>query len=265
MILPLKTKLSDLTRLRAAGPVLRSALDIILPPRCIGTGEIVEAQGLISPEFWSKLSFISAPLCDACGIPFPFETPENFKMSSGTLCAACLERRPAFERARAAVIYNDASRKLVVGFKYGDKPHYARTFAPWLARAGAELLEEAEILVPVPLHRRRLWQRRFNQSAVLAQALASLSGKACLPDALERQRHTPPQQGLSRKHRNDNVKNAFQVPKRCRAAVEGRNILLIDDVYTSGATLDECARTLKKARAASVNVLTIARVSREET
>ena len=238
--------------------LLQTALDLILPPRCIATGEIVDAPGMVTPAFWSELAFIESPFCTTCGLPFSFEAP------FGTLCAACIDLEPLFDRARSAVVYNDASRKLIIDFKYGDRLHFAQTFAPWMSRAGAALLEEADFIVPVPLHARRLWLRRFNQSAVLAQELAKRSGKACLPDGLIRLRHTVQQKGLSRQHRTDNVKNAFAVNGRCMNMMKGRNVLLIDDVFTSGATLNECARTLKKRGAAQVFVLTIARVTRDE-
>lgn len=241
-----------------AKSLLSKALDLVLPPRCIATGEIVDAPGLISPEAWTRLTFIDAPFCSTCGLPFAFEA------TFGTICAGCLELEPVFDRARSAVVYNDASRKLIIDFKYGDKMHFVRTFTPWVLRAGEALLAETDILMPVPLHARRLWMRRFNQSAVLAQALAMARGKTCLPDGLIRLRHTVPQKGLSRSHRRENVKNAFAVNGRYMQLLKGKTVTLVDDVFTSGATLNECARTLKKCGAAQVFVLTIARVTREE-
>lgn len=235
-----------------------TALNTLLPPRCIATGEIVDAQGMISPAFWSELAFIEAPFCDTCGMPF------SFPVSEGTVCASCIEHTPEYDYARSAVIYNDASRKLVLDFKYGDRLQAVHTFAPWLLRAGKDLIEKTDVIVPVPLHRQRLWQRRFNQSALIAQELGKRTQKASLPDALLRLRATVPQKGLSRKERKDNVKNAFGLNLRHVEAVKGKNILLIDDVFTSGATLNECARALKKADAAAVFVLTITRVTKEE-
>lgn len=237
--------------------LLNKAIDLLLPPRCIATGDIVDAPGMISPAYWNQLTFIEAPFCTTCGLPFTFEAP------IGTICASCLELEPVFDQARAAVLYNDASRRLVIDFKYGDKMHFAATFVPWMLRAGANLLEESDYIIPVPLHARRLWQRRFNQSAVLAQALARRSGKICLPDGLIRLRHTVPQKGLSRGRRADNVKNAFAVNGRYMNILKGKNALLIDDVFTSGATLNECARTLKKYGTEKVFILTIARVAKD--
>ncbi|MBI1214313.1 MAG: ComF family protein [Alphaproteobacteria bacterium] len=237
---------------------LARTVDFLLPPRCIATGETVAEHGTLSPAFWSELVFIEEPCCETCGIPFPFEA------TMGALCASCLENAPVFDRARAAVVYNDASRKLVIDFKYGDRLHAVDTLAPWMRRAGAALLAESDLLIPVPLHSRRLWRRRFNQSALLARALGASTGKPALPDGLLRLRHTVQQKGLSRKERKENVKNAFAVNGRHLARIAGRNVLLIDDVFTSGATLNECARTLKKHGAEKVNVLTVARVTREE-
>lgn len=233
-----------------------ATLNLLLPPRCAGSGRVVDAPGMLSPAFWSTLSFIENPFCDTCGTPF------GFGAVAGTLCAECIDDAPEFTRARSAVVYNEASRKLVIDFKYGDRLHAVQTFTPWLARAGAALLADADLIVPVPLHYRRLWQRRFNQSAILGEALAKRTGIDFLPDALLRQRHTEKQKGLSRKERHENVRGAFAVNEN--AALRDKTIVLVDDVYTSGATLNECARVLKKAGAAQVYVLTIARVTRDE-
>ena len=152
----------------------------------------------------------------------------------------------------------------MIDFKYGDRMHAVHTFTPWMLRAGAALLAETDVLVPVPLHKSRLWSRRFNQSAVLARALGRGCGKPALPAALLRLRRTVPQKGLSRAHRQENVHNAFSLNPRYADDIRGKTVMLIDDVFTSGATLNECARTLKKHGAARVFVLTIARVTKEE-
>ena len=241
---------------KSAAALMHAVIDTLLPPRCMGTGEIVDRQGMISARFWPELSFIEKPCCQTCGLPFSFDTPE------GTLCASCMESEPKFDLARAAVAYNDASRKLVLDFKYGDRLHAVHTFVPWMARCGAEIISQTDVVVPVPLHPRRLWMRRFNQSALLAAALARSCGKDYISDALLRLRATKQQKGLSRKERLQNVKNAFAVNEK--RDVRGKNVLLIDDVFTSGATLNECARALKKSGAEKVFVLTIARVTREE-
>lgn len=234
------------------------AINTLLPPRCLATGEIVDAPGMVSPAFWSELQFIEDPFCKTCGIPFSFD------IAGGALCAACMEREPLFDQSRSAVTYNEASRKLVLAFKYGDRLHAVHTFAPWMIRAGQDLIATADMIIPVPLHTRRLRERRFNQSALLAQEVAARTGKSYIPDALQRTRHTLPQKGLSAKDRNKNVHGAFAVNEHTLSRLAGKNILLVDDVFTTGATLNECARVLKAAKVSAVNVLTIARVTKEE-
>jgi len=236
----------------------RAAIDVLLPPRCLATGEIVDVPGMVSPDVWPQLQFIENPFCRTCGIPFPFE------IANDAMCASCMEREPVFDAARAAVIYNDISRKMILSFKYGDRLHAVKTFVPWMVRAGQNLIDQADLIIPVPLHNRRLRERRFNQSALLAQEIARTTVKAYLPDLLERTRHTVPQQGLNYKERGKNVHGAFGVNKNHLQTLKGRNVLLIDDVYTSGATLNECALVMKNAKAATVAVLTVARVTKEE-
>lgn len=167
---------------------------------------------------------------------------------------------PAYQRARAAVRYDDVARSLVHAFKYGDRLDLAPTIGRWMARAGHELLAEADMIVPVPLHWRRLWARRFNQSAALAKVVGNISGVPVHPAALKRTKATPQQVGLSRSERALNVQGVFKVPPEGKAAVAGRRILLMDDVLTSGATSDACARALFRAGARSVDVLVFARV-----
>ena len=238
--------------------IWRTTIDILLPPRCLATGEIVDAQGMVSPTIWPQLQFIEAPFCKTCGIPFSFE------IANDALCAACMDREPAFDSSRSAVVYNDASRKMILSFKYGDRLHAVDTFTPWMIRAGQELIDHADFIIPVPLHNKRLRERRFNQSALLAQAVAKRSGKAYIPNLLQRTRHTIPQQGLNYKERGKNVHGAFGVNKDHLETIKGKTILLIDDVFTSSATLNECARIMKQAKANIINVLTIARVTKEE-
>lgn len=234
-------------------------IDAILPPRCPATGDVVDRPGMLAPAFWQDLTFIAAPHCTCCGLPFALDLD-----TEGALCAACLAEPFDFDCARSVVVYNDASRKLVLGFKYGDRLHTITTFTPWLQRAGADLLMASDIIIPVPLHRRRLWQRRYNQSSLLAQALARATGLPCLPAGLSRLRHTPPQKGLTRDQRRRNVDRVFAVPSPAQQKIAGKRVLLIDDVFTSGATLNACSRALRDAGARAVNVLTLARVTRED-
>ncbi len=247
------------TGLRSWGAALRgagtAALDLLLPPRCLACGVMVEANGLLCPRCWSGLDFIAPPLCESCGLPFAFAVAER------TRCAACLAEPPAFARARAALVYDDASRRLILGFKHADRTEAAPTFARWLLRAGAPLIAEAELIVPVPLHRWRLLRRRYNQAGLLALAVGRLTERPVVPDLLVRRRATPSQGGLGRLGRRRNVAAAFALRRGREEQVRGRRVLLIDDVHTTGATLAECVRALRRGGAAAVDALTLARVT----
>jgi len=238
--------------------VLRAAVDAVLPPRCLGCGEVVEDSGTLCGSCWSGLTMLGPPFCSCCGFPFPYAAPEE------TLCAACARVPPLFDRARAVFRYDDASRGLVLGFKHADETHAAVAFGRWLARAGTKLTADADLIAPVPLHRWRLLSRRYNQSALLAQALARVAGPQLAVDLLVRRRHTPRQGRLSPLARRRNVRGAFAVRPRWKQAVEGRRVLLVDDVLTTGATVEECARVLRRQGAAGVDVLTLARVVRAQ-
>lgn len=240
--------LEPLTRL------LWAAVDVILPPRCLVSGEVVAEQGMVAPEVWGTLAFIGAPQCACCGYPFEFATEGE------ALCGACLQEKPPYAAARGALVYNDASRGMILKFKHGDQIHAAATFFPWMERAGRDFLLRADMIVPVPLHRWRLLKRRYNQAAILSQGLAKRAGRLCLHDALIRRRATATQGHLNFRERHKNVKRAFVINPKRAAQVAGKRIVLIDDVYTTGATVKECAKALMKADAAEVNVLTLARV-----
>lgn len=227
-------------------------LDALLPPRCLACGTAVDRQGGLCAACWTRLTFIAPPHCACCGLPFDFAVPEE------TLCGACLAKPPPFDRARAVLVYDDGSRPLVLGFKHGDRIHAAGAYGTWLARAGAEILRDADLIVPVPLHRWRLFRRRYNQAALLSNALSKRSGVATVPDLLLRRRATRIQGGLGRLGRARNVKGAFAL--RRGAEVAGKRVVLVDDVLTTGATLAECAAVLRRAGAARVDVLTLARV-----
>lgn len=230
-------------------------LDTVLPPRCPVTGVMVDAPGMLSPESWQGIEFITENCCAHCGRPF--EVAEE----KGAVCGPCLDEPPVFQSARCAVEYNDASRHLILAFKYADQTYAIKTFTPWLVQCGAPVLDGADMLVPVPLHRRRLWQRRFNQSALLAAAVGRRAGIAVRADLLARIRFTRPQGGLKRKERRKNVRGAFVLRDGLADDVAGKTVVIVDDVYTTGATLNECARALLKAGAAQVRCLCIARVT----
>ena len=283
----------------------RLALDIALPTLCVSCREPVDGEGVCA-ECWAKLSFIAPPYCPRLGIPFVYDPgPELLSMEA-------IANPPAYQRARAAVRYDDVARTLVHALKYQDRTDLAPAMGRWMARAGHELLKEADALVPVPLHWRRQWARRFNQSALLAEVVAKASGLRVSHRGLKRIKATPQQVGLARTERALNVQGAFGVPADGRSAlarviewqsgvkvtsealrrirptqqqiglsrpqrasnvqgafkvaadrtadIQGRRIVLIDDVLTSGATADACARALMRAKAASVDVLVFARV-----
>jgi ComF family protein len=234
----------------------RKLLDAVLPPLCLGCSEIVATPGALCPTCWPGFSFIAPPHCAQCGTPFAEDLGED------VLCGACLAHPPRFRRARAALVYDAQSRRLVLPFKHGDRTDLARACGDWMARAGAELLAEADFVAPVPLHWRRLFMRRYNQAGLLARSLARRAPEKLAPDLLRRQRWTGSQAGLKAKERRSNVRQAFDIHPRWAQALEGKSVLLIDDVLTTGATVDACVRTLKRAGARYVDVLTLARVVR---
>lgn len=231
--------------------------DFLLPPSCLlCEGPVGEARTLC-PECWRRLHFLAAPLCARCGFPFAYD------MGEGTLCAACAARPPAYDRARAVLAYDDVSRHLATRLKFSDRHEGVPAFGQWLARAGRELLDGPVLIAPVPLHRRRLIARRYNQAALLARALGRAADKTLAVDLLVRTRHTPPQVGLTAAGRRRNVSHAFAVRSRWRPLIAKAHVVLVDDVLTTGATAEACARVLKRAGAGRVDVLTLARVVSE--
>lgn len=254
----------------------RLALDMILPPRCPVTGELVAENGTIHPRYWQKLHFIHAPHCRCCGLPFADMTASSaqdaapittqaavtapaFSSEAPLHCSKCLERPPLYHKARAVFRYDPVSAKMILKFKHADAVHMAPLFARWMQHSGAELLQESDIIVPVPLHRFRLLYRRYNQAALLARLLARDHRIAYAPLALKRTRYTPSQGTKTYDERHQNMQAAFAVPKMMRQRITGKTILLIDDVYTSGATIKACAEALLQNGAGKINVLTLAR------
>jgi ComF family protein len=231
----------------------RLALDIALPTLCVACREPVDGDGVCA-TCWAKLSFIAPPFCPRLGIPFVYDPgPDMLSMEA-------IANPPAYARARAAVRYDDVARTLVHALKYQDRTDLAPAMGRWMARAGRELLAEADVLVPVPLHWKRGWSRRYNQSGALARVIERQTGVKLSSEALRRVRQTQQQIGLSRKERASNVQGAFKVAADRQSPIHGRRVVLIDDVLTSGATVDACARALLRAKAASVDVLVFARV-----
>lgn len=257
-LVPVPSRSALSTVARAAKAVVATTLDALLPPRCLSCGTPVERQGGLCAACWGTLTFIAQPCCARCGLPFEYAL--EGESADAALCGACMADPPEFHRARAALVYDDGSRPLVLGFKHGDRLHAADAFGAWMARAGAELLADADLLAPVPLHRWRLFRRRYNQAALLAYAVGRRIGRPVAPDLLTRARATRSQGGLGRKERHRNVKGAFAPARGAEAKVRDKRIVLVDDVLTTGATLEECARVLRRAGAARVDVLTLARV-----
>ncbi|MGB1077413.1 MAG: ComF family protein [Bdellovibrionales bacterium] len=237
----------------------KSVLDFLLPARCVVTGEIVESSEVLSPEAWSLLNFIDDPMCRVCGVPFEFSDMDEREDAEGLTCGSCLDYPPVFERARVALRYDDGSRGLVLAYKHGDKTHMALPFSAWIEKAGKDILAQADLLVPVPLHWTRLVKRRYNQAGLLAQCLSKRVGVPVDTLHLKRVRKTLPQGHMKMEARRKNVKGAFTVLEKDRARFDDKNIVLIDDVYTTGVTVNECARVLLEAGAKSVQVLCVAR------
>lgn len=232
----------------------RAVVDAVLPPRCLACGATVGEPGALCSACWSAMTFFTPPWCAVCGLPFPHP------MGDGALCPECARGRASWDRARAVIRYDKHSRRLVLGLKHGDRTHLAGPLGGWMRRAGGEVLDGADLLVPVPLHWTRLFARRYNQAALLAHAVHAAGGPPVAPDWLVRRRRTPPQGRLGALARARNVRGAFAL--RPGRAVKGRRVVIIDDVLTTGATIEECARVLRRAGAASVGVLTLARALR---
>jgi len=236
---------------------LSAALDALFPPLCVSCRARVSLPHSLCATCWSAISFIEEPFCASCGTPFDLDP------GGDTVCGPCLAKPHDFARARALFRSDEASRPLILTFKHGDRLDHAPAFVRWLERTGRPLLQDTDLIIPVPLHRWRLWKRRYNQASVLAARLARLSGRPFDPLALERKRPTKNQGEMpSAKARRRNVLGAFRVPEAKADSVKGRRILLVDDVFTTGATLDACARALKRAGAGRVDALALARVVR---
>jgi ComF family protein len=237
----------------AARAIFGLALGVALPQLCAACREPVAGEGLCA-ACWSKLSFIAPPYCERLGIPFPFDP------GPGVLSMEAIADPPAYDRARAAVRFDETARTLVHALKYADRLDLAPIMGRWMANAGRDLTREADVLVPVPLHWRRQWARRFNQSALLAEVVGKASGLRVSHGALRRVKATAQQVGLARAERARNVQGAFAVRPDARIEVAGRRLVLVDDVLTTGATLEACTRALMRAGAAGVDVLVFARV-----
>ena len=235
----------------------KGVLDLIFPPHCMSCRTAVSDVGGLCSDCWCRIEFLDGPLCACCGRPFEFDprTP--------VFCAACHARPPAFDKARAIMRYDEHSRGPILALKHADRLDLALAFGRWLARSGHELVMDCDIILPVPLHPMRLWTRRYNQAAELARALSRKTGKPADFSILLRNRHTPSQGAMpSARARQRNMRGAFRISPSHKTAIAGRHVLLVDDVLTTGATVEACARVLKRSGAAKVFVLALARVVR---
>ncbi|BDA86104.1 amidophosphoribosyltransferase [Aureimonas sp. SA4125] len=248
---------------RGAGVMSQIVANLLFPPVCAGCRVAVGGPDALCARCWTLLRFIERPYCDVLGLPFSYDPGE------GAVSPQAIADPPPFARHRSAVIYDGLAARLVAALKYGDRTDLVPLMASWMGRAGEDLLADAEIVVPVPLHRGRLWRRRFNQSAELARALVrgeAARGRALAsaPLALARVKATRSQVGLGRRQRQENVRGAFKIVPGQRAAILGRRVLLVDDVFTTGATVGSATLALIRAGARDVDVLTFARVAAEE-
>lgn len=235
----------------------RQVLNLVLPPRCLACGDLVDEQGRLCAGCWGDIAFLYGRQCRTCGTPLPDVSAE------APICGHCLDEPPVFDRARAALRYDGVARRLVLRFKHGDRLDGTATFARWMTKAGSDIVAAADLVVPVPLHRWRLVQRSYNQSALLALAIGKAAGKPVLVDGLVKLRATASQQRLDAAERRRNVRaKDFALGPKGGMAVPGRRVLLIDDVLTTGSTAGACARCLLAAGADAVDVLTLARVVR---
>lgn len=226
-------------------------IGLALPPRCPGCGAITPDDHRFCLACWQSLDFLGDDGCARCGTPIALATP-------GAQCGACLADPPPLDGARAAVAYGPIARHVVMRLKYGGRPGHAETIGRLMARLIPD--DGQAVLVPVPLHRWRIWRRGYNQSALIARAVARPRGLAVLPDALVRQKHTPVLRGLGRRARARAVRGAFAVDPARRAEIAGREVILIDDVHTTGATANACAAALKRSGARAVRLVCWARV-----
>jgi ComF family protein len=228
--------------------------DLILPPLCIACHDLIDRHNALCPRCWSGLRFIRPPLCDRLGIPLPYDAGDQ------PVSSTALRHPPLYDRARAALAFDGVARDLVHAFKYADRHEAVPLFTRWMSAAGQELIAEADIITPVPLHPWRLLRRRFNQSAILAGALSRAYATPMVL-ALRRVRRTKQQVGLAFADRQANVTGAFRVASGRAAALSGKRVLIVDDVITTGATVEACALALKDAGAVGVDVLALARVT----
>lgn len=229
-------------------------LRLAMPTRCYACGDVVYLEDAICPSCWKELRFVTDPRCDCCGVMFERD------FGSGALCGDCISQKRPYDRLRYPLIYNDTASRIISAFKYHDRLHGARMISQMMHLAGEQLLRECDIIIPIPMHYRRFLQRGYNQAELLAGRLHKYAPQAILlPGALKRIRHTQPQASLSQSRRKRNVRRAFTVSEAHRDKLRGSHVLLIDDVMTTGATIESCCKELRRCDVGKVDVLTFAR------
>lgn len=240
---------------------MQAALTLLYPHRCIACAAMVEERDALCGPCWGDTRFVAGLVCKTCGAPLPGEDEDE---SSGEIrCDDCLATVRPWDQGRTALIYADTGRKLVLALKHGDRPDLARAGAHWMRQAAGDLLSPDTVIVPIPIHWLRLLKRRYNQAALLAQQLAADTGATCLPDALIRPRQTKVHDGMSVPARFANMQDAIRPHPRRGKHLAGRDVVLVDDVMTSGATLAAATQACRAANAATVSILTLARVVKD--
>lgn len=237
---------------------LASLIDVIYPPECAGCRDVTDAPHGLCPQCWAETSFITGAVCDCCGTPVPTAQP-----GEKITCESCARRPPAWDRGRAAVLYEGAAKRIILRFKHSDRLDLAPVLSRWVLRAGEELVDTADIIAPVPLHWTRLMQRRANQAAELVRRPEFKARARVLPDLMTRRRPTESLKGKTRDERHQLLRGAIDVTPHHRKYIENKAVVLVDDVMTTGATLSASAEACRAAGAARVDVLVIARVARE--
>ncbi|WP_424941364.1 double zinc ribbon domain-containing protein [Aliiroseovarius sp. S253] len=237
---------------------MQSALHLIYPPQCVSCDAPTDTDFALCAECWRETPFITGLSCDLCGEPLPGEDDGSI-----VHCDACMTRQRPWKQGRSALLYRGNARRMILALKHGDRPELARSFAPWLARAGEDIMQDGLLIVPIPIHWTRRLKRRYNQAAELSRALARETGLEHAPQALVRLRRTAMHDGMNVEDRFSNMDRAISAHSKHGAILQGRDVLLLDDVMTSGATFHAAAHAATRAGAESVKVLSLARVARD--
>lgn len=237
---------------------LKKIIGLIFPPKCVLCEKIVEDEDTLCLDCWKKIRFIKKPFCDKCSTPFDFNIDDH------AVCFACLKNQPLYKKARSAVVYNSHTAKIIFKFKFYDKTHLKRFMAKCMAKAASDILPDIDVLIPIPLHKRRLIYRKYNQSLLLANEIAKLSGKTVIRDFLYKTKHTAPQASLKQADRKSNLRDKFAINPKYLAQIEAYknlNFAIVDDVITTGSTVNECVKVLNGAGIKNVYAISFAKTS----